>query len=217
MVRAYTRLRIGGSMPSGEVWSINPAFIGNFDETPPGHDGLQAWADDAMAFIKIGMPTSLRYALSSAASIDTVRAEYYDTTGRLADYAVSQDAAPLPGLDPLKLPVTTAIVCSLYTGIPGRSYRGRIYWPLLGFTLSPTTGRLDGGDQADLLAAFGGLLAGLEAAAPASPSLVLGVYSTTRGSGTAVSQLRVGDIPDSQRGRKSALVEAYSIAAFPPA
>lgn len=214
MVRAYARLRIQGSLPQGEVWSINPSFIGNFDTSPPSTAALEDWAQNAADFLQTSTPTNLLGVLSSAATIDSVRAEAYGTDGRLENYAEAPLTASRAGTGTLNCPVITSLVCSLYTGIPGRSFRGRFYWPGLGLGLDADTGRIPITAAATLAGDFNTMLVGLQASAPSTPALVLGVYSKTRGSGTAVTQLRVGDIPDSWRGRRDAVQEAYALSAY---
>lgn len=213
-VRAYMRIRISGSLPAGEVWSVNPAFIGNFDETPPSHAFLETWAQAIGEYFEDLSTNLLLNLISSTGAITGVRAEYYDTTGRLADVAEYVLLTPKPGVGGALLPITSAVVCSLYTGIPGRSYRGRIYWPALGLSLDPDTARIRTSDITSLLTAFNDMLSTLQGVAPSSPAVVLGVYSKTMGTGTAISQLRVGNLPDQWRGRRDALTEAYGVVAF---
>jgi hypothetical protein len=218
MAVPFVRLSITGTLPGGEVWSVNPAFIGNFETTPPTHAQLQTWATAAASyFYGIDVNDVLMKLLSSAGTIGTIRASYYGADGRLADYAEASEPTETPGVGSLVQSPTAALCISLYTEIPGRQYRGRIYWPALGANLDSTTGRVD--TPTVLAAATDGasMLAAMEAACPAGWDAVLAVYSGTRGAGTAVASIRVGNVLDSQRGRKDALVEAYSSTPYPPA
>lgn len=215
MAVPYTRVRIQGSLPGGEVWSVNPAFIGNFDTSPATHAQMQAWADAIATILQPGPPEPLAGWLSNRGSIDGVRAESYGPDGRLSDYAEAALSPAYTGSQSVSCPMTTAVVLSLYTGIPGRSYRGRLYWPAPGLELDTADGRIPAANVTGAALAAVDMLSDIQDAAPATWNCVLGVWSKTRQSGTAVTSIRVGNVPDSQRGRKDALVEAYGSAPYP--
>lgn len=210
----YTRLSIQGTLPGGEVWSVNPAFIGNFDTTPPTTATLQGWANDVAAGITDIVSGPLRTALSVRAPITNVRATLYGSDGRVALY---QDAPVnnVGGINQMQLPPTTAVALSLYSAISGRSNRGRIFWPALGLGVDETSGRLPLATCQGLANAASAMLADIQDAAPADWQCVLGVWSPTLLRGIAVTQIKVGDVLDSQRRRKDALEEARAIAPFP--
>lgn len=215
MAVPYTRFSILGTLPGGEVWSVNPAFIGNFDTSPPNQAQLQAWCAAAVQGLgNLFSTTGLGAALSSGGQITGLRASLYGTDGRLNTYG-ELAGFQITGSGSVKCPPTTAIATSLYSSVAGRSGRGRIYWPALGSPLDGTTGRFTGTHvlavRNDALA----VLRQIQDASPAEWDAVLAVWSSTKTSGLAITRLRVGDIPDSQRRRKDALDEAYSEAPYP--
>jgi len=211
----YTRVRIQGSLPGGEVWSVNPAFIGNFDTSPATHAQMQTWATAIASSLESGPPEPLGGWLSNRGSIDGVRTEAYGEDGRLSDYAEAALTPQYTGSQSVACPMTTAVVLSLYSSIPGRSYRGRLYWPAPGLQLDTADGRIPAAQVTGAALAAVDMLSAIQDAAPATWDCVLGVWSKVRQAGVAVTSIRVGNVPDSQRGRKDALIEAYGSAPYP--
>lgn len=214
MANVYLRAAIQGSSPGGEVWSVNPAFIGNFETNPPTQDWLESWATAIAALLPTGLGSYAAGALSSRFTIDRVRTELYGANGRLAAYSEAAPPTSAGGSGSLVHPVSTAVAVSLYTNIPGRRYRGRIYWPAAGLSLDSSTGRIAPSNTLGLAQDVAALLQDIEQAAPTGWEPVLGVYSRVLGAGVAVTQLRVGDVPDTQRRRRDALKETYATVPF---
>lgn len=217
MAIEYMRVSLQGSLPGGEVWSVNPCFQGDFTDAGPTHASLQAWATAIAVGLGSIVPSDLKAILSTAASITGVRVNYYGADGKLADYATAQPTTPLSGTGTLSQPPTTAVALSLYTANQTRQGRGRIFWPALALNLNSSTGRLQAATTSGLAVAAASMLEQLVSNAPSALNADLIVHSITGGGSFPVTSIRVGDVPDSQRGRKSALLEAYAITAFPPA
>ena len=107
------------------------------------------------------------------------------------------------------MPADAAIVASLRTSIPGRSFRGRLY--LGGFV---TAGVAAGGTVHTDLA--GGLAAGLATFGQAMQWEDAGVDTTnwvvlskTRSETTRIEEVRVGSLWDTQRRRENGLAQTY--------
>jgi hypothetical protein len=207
-------ISIRGSLPQGEVWSVNPAFIGNFTTAVPSHAALQSVVTRLAGGAASIVTGALRDGLSSQGTVDSFRVSYYGTDGKLADYAEGVLASPLAGQNALQLPLTAAVALSLYSEIPGRRYRGRLFWPALGLSLDSTTGRIPQSLTTALATAARTMLVSLESALDPGWDAVPAIWSKTNGSGVEVSQVRVGDVPDSMRTRKDALTENYSSVAM---
>lgn len=103
-------------------------------------------------------------------------------------------------------------VISLLTGTAGRRFRGRIYLPARG-ALTGTDGISV--PTAGSLTAFGLLLGDLVEAWPGDDAPYLGVYSAAADVVTPVTQLRQGNVLDTQRRRRDGLNETYSAVPFP--
>lgn len=206
-------IRVLGSLPGGEVWSVNPKFGG----TPvTSYEDLLSWAEAIEAQIGTGaVGAPLRNAMSSAASITGIRVEHIGANGRLAQAAEVTLSTPLVGAGTATKPFQTAMVFSLRTGRPGRSARGRLYWPALGTTISATTLRLEESVRDAYLEAAVDFLTALQTAAPAGSTIALSVVSQTTGGNTQVTQIQVGDVLDTQRRRRDSAIELYSVLPFP--
>ncbi len=207
---AYNRVRILGGMPGGEVWSINPAFGGTAPALVDNFEDLLTWATSIAALNSNQLfPTVLRQLLSNALTITGVRTEYFNAAGDLTAAAEYLYPSPVTGSTEPTLPYQSAMVVSLLTGRPGRSYRGRLYLPLIATSLVSTTLRIPGSIVTAALADVAGFLQDVQEAIPVGYSANLCVVSQTLDTTTAVSSLRIGNIIDSQNRRRDALVEAY--------
>lgn len=211
MAEAYARLSIQGSLPGGEVWSVNPAFR----ESPGGAlDDLYAqWATAVAAAFADSpslLPQQLSQLLTSSATIDNIRVSRYGTTGDLLWYHDAPLANKKAGTGTLSGPTTQALVFSLSAGLFARTGRGRLFWPALTYPVDTSSGRVTKGTLPQMLSDFRTMIVGIENAAPSGISPTLAVYSAKLGVAQPVNSLRVGDVMDSQRRRKDALKESYA-------
>lgn len=205
----FNRIRIGGSSVGGERWSthIDMAHLGS---GPAGggiidYEDLLAWAQAIASHSIFTVAGPLRTLMSARLAVTTVRIE------AIADGEVVQvaevDGLNLNGTGVMTKVPQTALVLSLLTGRPGRSYRGRMYWPACGATIDATTGRLSGPTTAQVAEAYDDLVVELGMASLSSTSMVPVVFSPTLNVVTPVTQVSVGDVLDTQRRRRDTLVE----------
>lgn len=206
---AFNRVVLSGSLAGGaERWSVGLAYATVSGILPAGAGPLQDWADDiAGDLTALVLGTNLANGISSQGDIDEVRTYHYPSA---ASPAGSTGAAPVTrvGSTSPMHPLPTAAVISLRTALAGRSYRGRVYWPGLGVTIS-TAGRWASGFPLGLATDFASLNTRIIAAAPAGSDLYLGVVSRKLDVITPVISASVGDVPDTQRRRRDDLVETY--------
>ena len=112
-------------------------------------------------------------------------------------------------------PFQSALVATLQTGRPGRSYRGRMYLPFLTSAFNAgkiSTTSVTLGARA---AAVADLLADTATAASSFPGLQPAVVSKAADAVTSVTSVRVGDIMDTQRRRRDSLVETFGSSTIP--
>jgi hypothetical protein len=95
------------------------------------------------------------------------------------------------------LPNESALVTTLYTGIVGRSYRGRNFWPGVATASMQANGTLLDATTAQLQETFDALIVGTKAAS----NSVMCVHSTTLGLATEVTSCVVRDVLHHQRRR----------------
>lgn len=211
----YNRISWIGTLAGGEIWSTACSFNTDFGTGPvKSFEDLADWAAAVGAISWAGYP-SISKGLSSIGRLTGVRAEYIDSTGHVSQLALYTLPSAFAGSASPASPFQVAAVASLLTGRPGRSYRGRMYWPALGFTLSTTTAKLSTTDQQELANNVADLLTKTGAAAGVDFAMVPVVASQVKGVTTPISTVRVGSVLDTQRRRRNSEVEAYLTADIP--
>lgn len=213
---SYFRVSILGTLPTGEVWSVNPVF------DPTSEVGWlisQANIDAAATLIaNRTIPTTLRSIMSAASARTGARVEVRnDATDALEYISVQGSSSATAGTGTTTLPLQSALVASIRTSTPGGSGRGRLYWPALGAVLN-VSGRLATPTPAAFLADMKTYLAGIEADLEAQFIAVpfnLAVRSKTTHSTPHATRIQVGDVIDTQRRRRDAQAESYSTVNYP--
>lgn len=200
----------GGALPGGEVWTCTLRTV---PSTPPTFGGLDlvAAAEEVRALWQGCLAATAGFSVGS--TLARVQSYVYDEAGILAEQAVSTGAT-YTGTVAVKMPNQCAVVVSLGTGQAGKSRRGRIFVPLLG--LGMVDGRMASTSPGLIADAFQGMLeslAGAGYATPPSEGRVV-VASATLGITTPVTNIRVGNVIDTQQRRRDAIVEAYTLRAI---
>lgn len=213
MPAIYNRVVLSGLIGGVQTWSVGMSFLST-DGTAPGitdFTELENWAQQIGA-LNSGhiLPDNLLTILSTLGNITTVRTEALTAAGVLVEAAESQQTVAFFGSGTVKCPPQSALVASIETGRPGRSYRGRIYWPALAAPLQPNTARLSVDDAASYASDTESLLAAIAAAAPSAATLVPGVASAKLADQTRIASIKVGTVIDTQRRRRDKLVEQYA-------
>lgn len=194
----HTRLVIYGDVTPAQSWSVGMSLAGG--ATDPDGSLLLTFLNAVDDIITTGW--SAAGSIGARNSADTrvlgLRAYYYQPGESTAfSQAELPYGTPLLGTGTGSLPLQTSLVCSLLTGAPGRSNRGRMYWPMTGFGLTGhqlTTAQAQG--TATPLAT---MLSGISQQALTVLTQRLSVTGI-RGS-RAVTSIRIDTIPDIQRRR----------------
>jgi hypothetical protein len=216
VILSYVRVSITGTLPGGEVWSVNPVF------DPTGEIGgvvSQTALETAAGLIaNRSLPASLLTSLSSAVSRTGAKVEVRDdATDNLIGLAQVQSTTAQVGLTGIKCPPQSAVVLSIRTNTPGGSGRGRLYWPGLGVTLD-NSGRFTTPATATFASDFKAYLIGIRAdlaSAFTGIGFDLAVRSKTTHTTPHATRIQIGNVVDTQRRRRDALPEAYSSVVFP--
>lgn len=196
----YTRIVLAGTISGTQTWSTGLAL------SPPPSTVSQSDMDALLAAIK---PAVTAWWGSSSLDICGINAPtttlaeiraylYSGIPGTGAGLqAINTYATPLVGTSSQRVPVQTALVASMLTGLPGRSFKGRCYTPATGITLGA-----DHQVAQTLLDAIGGKWKALidSINAVSSPEFGRVVVHGARGN-FAVTQVRVDSEPDIQRRR----------------
>lgn len=211
----YNRLIISGTLTSAEVWSTSIGYSGvtGGDSTAvTAASELQGIADDIWDSLdNAGAAKNPFTQISSSGTIDRVRVEARNAT-TLLQAAEAVGTGPLPGTGAPTHPTTVCTCISLLTGLPGRRYRGRMYLPTL--TGVVTTDFRVPESQRDATATTTAAIIDAWTAAfnVIDPGSKPTVVSLTGGVCTSVQQIRVGNVFDTQRRRRDALAESYTVA-----
>lgn len=220
---AHNRLRIGGTLFfSPANWSIGINFMSATGGDPDANAGdvqtqLEEWRDGIKALNSSNVaPENLLSLLSSSGSITTIRCSHVAANGKEDAVALVELGNPVHGTGAPRQLAQAAVACTLETGRPGASYRGRVYWPALGAALN-TGGELDAAaagyyasDMASWVKALGGAGSNL-----GNPQLIANVVSTVKSSAREITSVRVGSRLDIQRRRARKQDETYSVAVVP--
>lgn len=211
---ARNRLVISGTLGStaSEIWSVGFNYgpgTSNLFETSAE---LTEWAGVVATFLDgftdTGGPLE---ELSSSASMTTVDTYFYPGPGNAAAAGQAAISGGKPGTGTADLPFQTSRCVTLRTENPGRSYRGRFYWPAIGASIT-TTGVSPVGAAA--AQSYADLVAGTQQGPIGTDALELCVYSPTLDVLTAVSSVSIGSILDVQRRRTNGLAETYTSVPF---
>lgn len=223
MALTHLRLRVGGTLYNDANWSMGVNFA-TAQGTDPFANGtvdvqgvLEAFRDGVRGINGNQVLTGgLLGALSSSGKVNYVRASRVGPDGKESAVALVDLAVPVSGTGSPTHQAQTAIVLSLQTGRPGATNRGRLYLPLLSGNL--TSGRLSGNDVGALATDAAAWIDALNTAADnvivlPTATCVASVVSTTRGTASRITSVRVGNRLDSQRRRAEAQKETYGVAA----
>lgn len=209
----HYRVIIGGVTPAaGEVWSVGFSMSGP-NATMPQAD-INQWALGCANAIKALVSEPLHTILSGTGGINHVRCEQRsETTEALLVAGEADIVPPRFGTGGASKLLQASVCISLRTQTPGRSYRGRVYWPAWAY--SNTT---------DLLFPSATIPAWLQSFADhvelvnaqaiivdPSYAMILVVRSRLLHVSTPVTSLAIGQVPDTQRRRRDAINEVYQV------
>jgi hypothetical protein len=206
------RVAVLGTMPGGEVWSINPVYR----LAVSGSVTYEEAADAALAAAGAAVPTGLLNLMSPQTQVIGIRVEARTLAGVLEAQAEAARPSAAVGSGSSRLVYQSAVVGSLLTAVAGGRGRGRVYWPATGAGIDTSTLRLDASQQTAALAGFGTYLEAIAIAISGSLGVTvsLSVWSRTASSSAPVNRIRVGNVIDTQRRRRDALAETYVTADY---
>lgn len=213
---AFQRIHIDGTLGSGsEEWSTSFAVQAATAEAVTDSSELSGWAEDALGLFLPGTGWSgaLRSMIGISAAVRKIRIYNYPSPGAHADAVGESSGTGTLGSGAATVPFQSALVYTLQTTRPGRSFRGRMYWPFLTADIEETgkinTSSITLGARAT---DFKNMLNALCGAGPLLNIRPM-VVSAVQGAVTPVTSVRVGDIVDTQRRRRDGLVESFATAA----
>jgi hypothetical protein len=203
----------GGPLGSGEIWQNNLRFIS--DQVLGPSEQQEMAAEFKTALLAASSSPGLGY--SSRAQLDHVKFNRIGPDGKYVSQSQTNQVTFTPvsmSASTSSMPNSVALVVSFTTQFArGPGSKARIYIPAPTISPAATTGRVPAATclaVAQAWAGFlndinvqGGLLAGFDLEASAVSSI-----GDKKG---RISGVKVGDVPDTQRRRRNAYVESYSV------
>lgn len=202
--------RIGTGAP--EVWSVGLNYGINVTLS-------QEEAQEAAELILSGLSATswaalgtLKNGVGASVTLNQIDTYSYGPTGPAVGHGVAAPATPFSFTGTTSAPPQVAACITLLTGQPGRSRRGRIYWPqtapAMGADMKSSTAKDKSTGMVTTLAAINNALLTFGTPFPA-------VYSPTLDVVTPVTAVRAGDVLDTQRRRRDALAETFTTSQYP--
>lgn len=210
-----THLVYGGTIAGSQKWSI-----GFWLYTPlSGAWGLPnqaTWTASLRALGETWWGSVMTIATADTVFLTTATYLYLAGDTTAAQVATATPSTGYVGTGTVVLPAQTSLVATLRTAVAGRSYRGRLYFPMTGGAL--TTGHQTATAKCDSLAtATKTLIDGINALVPTGgnpPSVRVSVRSGAGGGhSTPVTQVAVNSLPDTQRRRTGSILPSYTATA----
>lgn len=199
---------------SGEEGSISWS-VGGLTATPSDENmaDIASKIEDNWQSSSPGSLAVFRGLLPAGQSLTAVKTYAYVQSNPAA---VAQGLFPLTGAGTagnFNCPWQTAICATLQTGRPGRSYRGRQYFPGVTAQVNENDGHMQNSipDNVSALCASMGLDVRLAVNQITTNNDVFwGVLSRTRQVITPISSVRVDNLPDTQRRRRNSLLPTHA-------
>ena len=198
----FYRYAVQGTVPIGEAMvitgGIEQGLVSNAGEIATSI--ATAWTD-AWTAVAGEFCSDTRWSKVSVYELTTISAPAVD---------VAEASLALEGTnstDPL--PPQVAVVVTLQTGRPGRSYRGRHYLGGLPENKCEPPGKLTSTSRTNIANFYASWMGAVNSAIDSRLCVVL---SPTLNIGTPITSVSVGDIYDTQRSRRDSQVEVYTTA-----
>lgn len=215
MALDYNLVTWKGDSPGSEIWNSSCAFQSNSGTGPvKTYEDLLTWAQAIAGITDVDI-RGVANLTSPVAQVKTIRVAYIDSAGLTAQFAEAQAGSGWSAVGDATKPFQVSIVASLLTGRPGRSYRGRMYWPAFSAAISTSTMVMAPTDVATVATSMAKMLTLTGQAAGVDAAMQAAVNSKKLGTTNFVTQIRVGGVLDTQRRRRNAVAEGYKYAAYP--
>lgn len=204
----HARATFRGRLPGNETWACSLSFARAVSQVWTGTQLEELAAD--LAPLWATMHGSGNVGMSTQVFFDRVDTYAIGPDGKSTAQGSGTLATPQAGLGTVSLPNQCAMTVSLRTGRPGRAFRGRFYLPTLALGGSlGTDGRLPAATRDQMAAPIETFLNAIQGLDIGGTGVQLVVASGVgAGANTAVSFFSLGRVLDTQRRRRSQLLEA---------
>lgn len=219
MAYAYkiNKVTMSGTCFSGtEIWSTG--FYTGFENTDsPAPDQASV---DAIAGFWTTFFTAVNSHISNSYNTTEIKIHQVLTTGGTDLSTVFHNfptTPPVGGGGTGAVPPQCSIVASLRSATPrGLGSKGRMYLPGVSSAVSTTTGKITSSNTNDIRTTFQTFLNAVNASSAVPGQAIIASKGRTGVSPVAplnklITQIQIGDVYDTQRRRRNALQEVYSL------
>lgn len=132
----YPRIRlvIGGVIAGVQTWSVGVSTTST--DIPPTQADFTTWLDSLVASLTACWSAGPGVAASGDTQLTRLSAYHYDANARIASRVAETPVGPLGGHASGSNSYRDCLVASLMTATPGKSGRGRMYWPATGAAIT---------------------------------------------------------------------------------
>jgi hypothetical protein len=200
----FLRITVRGNITGGESWSFTHYQQVTGLVALPAPADLQTLCNSCEAAAAT-MWNTLKTKCSAETSFTGLNLAFI-RNGVTAFSNQTNEVSAIPGTAAAHMPVYISRVVSLLTSRAGKSYRGRMYLPYNGLVFVP--GAVLWPSDSTTLAAVKAFLLACTADILVLPSSVTAgpvIYSKTASVATPVTQIRMDNKPDTQRGRERSI------------
>lgn len=202
----HLQVRVNGLLGTNQTWSVNPKF--SYPGSPtsvPTQAAMDSWAAAIIALESGDIIPNIDM-ISNSASVLGVTCSFITADNTSLVISEGTLATPVTGTGAASMPGQCAVVSTILTNIPGRSGRGRLYWPYIALGMTDEL-RIPLTDAQTIASNVGAWLHDVAAAWPGSEPVVASVVSRVKSAAYPATIVRVGDVVDTQRRRRDQLIE----------
>lgn len=201
-VAGEVKIQISGKLPSGEIWSTG-FQIGGATITSQSDLATLLGAVQTGFAVTSGLRAWMVSKNPSGFTIENLAAYYYASNGPATYQASVTDTGAGSSVSP-PLPNQCAVVASLRTSRPGRSFRGRMYLPLL--CIGNASGQVT---TADTTGTANAVKTTFQTINGGAGGYSVAVASTRQNAMTHVTGIIVDSLIDTQRRRSQSEAALY--------
>lgn len=208
------RYSIGGLLVAGQRWSVTGG-LGMVEGSAPTNEEMSALADAILAAFKTQVwgtasaTDKTGTQVGSRGNVDQCRTYYVNAPAAPAIRVGISTAAAAPGFGTSTAVPQVALVCTLLTGIAGRSYRGRVYLPAAQGT--DANGRINASSATNTATNYANFLSAIALVGGTIGDTVFpAVLSATQNDTTPITAVRCDNVLDTQRRRRDKVLPSAS-------
>lgn len=202
----YVRLTLGGTMPSGETWSVGMSFT--FTGTVTAAQ-LNTWlaAVDAVCVTHLAPAGGIRALMAQQTKIVSLRAAVFAPSASSSSVTAQRNlTTPILGTGSFDHPNQIAICMSTHSGLAGKRFNGRMYWPCDGAQVQGDTHQLLLAQLTPAVTKVRDFMVAVAATTLGTTGLAAAIAVPGAGLASPITALTMDSVCDTQRRRRKSVV-----------